>query len=291
MSRKSRSGNAPLASEKAARKTRRDRIGIVMIVVMTIFVAAFLYWQHINQPVLIVDKETWCPAEKDIPAQVTILIDQTDALNDTQVRSVKAKILDLIIGNKPLGLPGLPKYGRVELYEMTGSVDVAKPILRLCNPGDGSDVSELTGNPVLAERRWRQRFEEPFNEALDRTLLIGEADNSPILETLQAVNIETTGGLRNSTRLEWRRLVIVSDMLQHTDFTLYKGIPKVTDFTKTEYFRKVYSDLSGSGVTVLLLRRPAQVDLGAQKFQDFWANLFDVFKVEPNQFKWEPVEG
>lgn len=91
----------------------------------------------------------------------------------------------------------------------------------LCKPLEGEDANELYRNPRLFAERYDEEFKKPFCDMIDRMLRSGGALRSPFMESLQAGLAETPGFL-NAAWL--RRVVIASDLLQHSDsFSFYRG--------------------------------------------------------------------
>lgn len=175
----------------------------------------------------------YCP--KSGPTQViAILIDRTDLLNPSQQERIRQE-LDVIREGVPVG-------GAIDVYSI-GPTDeeLLTPEFRLCNPGRGKDVNALVGLPKFAEKRWRETFAKPLQKLFDEMVNGGESANSPIMESIQSVALTAFGGSKRKEAA--KKLVIVSDMLQHTDsMSFYRKVPDFETFRKTEYYRKVRAE-------------------------------------------------
>ena len=71
---------------------------------------------------------------------------------------------------------GPQKFEEVDTYSLEDQGDnVVRPLLRICDPGRGTDVSSLTGNPKLLRERWEKKFDAPLREMLEGRLQGGGA--------------------------------------------------------------------------------------------------------------------
>ena len=90
-------------------------------------------------------------------------------------------------------------------------------------PPSGEDADRREQVPRNIERAYVREFKEPFEAALDSMLSGGEADQSPIIESITALGVRV-GDVPCSTEKSCR-LWIVSDMLQNSvTFDFYEGI-------------------------------------------------------------------
>jgi hypothetical protein len=185
------------------------------------------------------DPETFCPNEG--PTSITsVLIDRTDGINETQAAALR-NFFDT-------WRDAVPEYGAFRVYEVAGGVDLPEPVLSVCNPGDVENVSVFTGNERLTRQRYDAKFKRPIDALLAGMLTDKASDASPIMEAVQAMAI------RDFARASDRELIIVSDLLQHTQqFSLYKQPPDVAGFRNSVYGQKVEADLRGVKTRVYLI--------------------------------------
>jgi hypothetical protein len=121
--------------------------------------------------------------------------------------------------------PGIPRFGLIEVYAVDRIGDrLTKPLLHLCNPGTGADLSPYYQNPDLARRRWRE-FSQQIDRELARLMAAPETPSSPIFEAIQATALRTFNAAEH--RDLPKHLVIVSDLMQNVPQKLsqYEGIP------------------------------------------------------------------
>jgi hypothetical protein len=90
-----------------------------------------------------------------------------------------------------------------------------------------------------------------------------------------------------------RRLVIVSDFLQHTKEHSHYGTaaPRFEDFEASPYARKVHTDLSQFHVSMLYLRRSGQERVQTPAHLEFWKRFFVWSGVEAGFLEVVPIEG
>ena len=267
-----------------ARRKRRSRgrarrgagtgatvLGLTLLGVVAAILAGFLgagWW--LGRSAAEIDKGTFCP--KDGPISVTaVLIDATDPLNEGPREAVRIALDEV--------RDRVPTRGALEVYALDATASpsssgLLRPLVGLCNPGRGGEINPLYGNPDMVERRWRDGFDGPLRRALDElTRPRGEASASPIMEAVQSVAVTAFRGRgRESVPL---RLVVVSDMLQHTEgFSHYRGRPDFAAFRNGPYYRKVRADLRGAEVELFYLRRDTRKGLQDAAHVQFWREFF-----------------
>jgi hypothetical protein len=187
------------------------------------------------------DMTTYCP--KSGPKDVTaVLIDRTDGISERQAGVIKNLI--------QRWASEVPKNGAFRVYEVTGNPGLESPKMSVCNPGTGEDANPLISNPGRESARYKEKFGDPLNAMIVGMQSDTEASVSPIMEAIQGIVIQEF-----SSGAERRRLILVSDLMQHTpEFSLYKDPPDIQEFRKSPYGRKVEVSLRGVSVEVQILR-------------------------------------
>jgi hypothetical protein len=193
------------------------------------------------------DQASLCPVA-GYRSQTLVLIDTTDALAAVTQTQVLEKLEDLVAG--------IPNDGLLEIRLLNADPEESNAILKLCNPGDGSGIDPMTGNPELARQRWESGFSDKTQEALKEAVIGHEQDFSPILETIQRIAAERLTS--QSDRAIPSRLVVVSDMIQHTD--RYSHFRNGTSFEVFETLARdrLATDLAQADVEFWLVRRDIQ---------------------------------
>lgn len=243
-------------------------VGGITLLSAVLLTLAFGYYLLIvtRQSHVELDRETYCPT--DGPQSVTaVLIDMTDPINAVQRTDLMNEIEKLV--------DEVRRFGGLEIYSV-GPIEEKppRPIFRKCNPGRADEISEFFANPRMVERDWREGFRKPLEETLERTLKPAEADNSPILESIQWVTINA---LTPPGRTEIpRRLVVVSDMLQHTaSLSFYRGIPDFDTFESSPYYQRVRAPLEEVAVDLFFVCRDTRTPIQQPALLRFWTDYFD----------------
>jgi len=196
------------------------------------------------------DPQTACPQAG--PGAVTaIIVDTSDPLVEHQQEALK-KLADSLTN---------PKFAAHELHVPRGHLlaiyEVSSPkpkrLFHHCNPGDPETRStgeKLTEGKILSQARWRQ-----FKSALKKAFpdVTQSAPQTPLIETIHFVrhaefppsSVLRDGGTHAG------RIVIISDLLQHTDKLSYFG----TRLPPAANAAKAYSlDLRGIDIHLRRLR-------------------------------------
>lgn len=241
----------------------------------------FAYKNLFDRPVKF-DKETFCPEKID---DVTaVLIDATDTLSAVQRAAIHDRLDE--IKDK------LPKRARIDLYALGQDNDGMPHILfSMCNPGTGADADKLSENARLMKKHWTQDFSLKIEEELEALLNAKEAPNSPIMQSIQAVAIQSFGTsmVRDASS---KQLVIVSDMIESTkEYSQYGGVKGETygNFRKTDYFRKVQADLRHADVKILYVRRETKNHVQGNEHFQFWEKFIHDSSGRLHTFI--PIEG
>ena len=233
-------------------------VGLLLVVLAVGGAAAYF---KINAHVM--DPETLCPAEGPL-GHVVVLVDKTDPLNFTQNEAFQV-LLEKIITQEVAPGELVSVFALGEDYKTT-----AKPLIEICNPGDGSDKNALTSNVKRLKRQFSERFRSPLLAVSNELQAQHPADHSPLLEMIQLVSIN---GFRAHGIEQNRRLIIVSDMLHNTpEFSMYKGTYDYAAFSGTPYGRKMQVELPGVSVELhYVLNSPL---LQTRRHLKFWEDYF-----------------
>ena len=222
------------------------------------------------------DPRNLCPLDGVYP-RTAVLIDATDVLSDSQVKTITEEIDAL--------------RRRLAVHEWVGifvlnECDLALPTpeVALCNPGDESAANVLYENPRQMQRRFEREFQAPIEAAVRRLSQLPSSSTSPLLEMIQAV-----AGDRNFDSTASRRLIIVSDMLQNVPaYSHYRDGADFATWRNTNYAREFLQlSLLGVEVDILYLKRIAD---GTREKQTrghvaFWEDYFDAVGATVNTLK------
>ena len=233
-------------------------IGVCVLVIVGVFVGSqtLISKNKINDATL---------CHFDGPVNVTaILLDLTDPLNNTQQARLKTNIENEIASSSTDTMISLGVVS--EEPQRWGS------LFAKCKPATGEQANALYENPSQIRDRYQREFLIPIRATIDATL-VGKAENqSPIMEALQSLVASTPDFTRARGQ---RKLIIVSDMLQHSDtISFYRG-------QGWEYFSgrdgesRLATSLSNVSVEIMRIPRSGNNTPPRELVGNFWTRYFD----------------
>ncbi len=225
----------------------RGRMAAVGLAILVIGTVGVWLWVLGRQNFVPTDPNTLCPIDRAPSEVLVLLLDMSDEFTEPQRLKISNDLSRL--------QSDVQRFGLIDVYAIDGAGErVLRPVLQLCNPGNGEDLNRLYQNPDLAKKRWDD-FSQRLNSELGRLMAGSGSPTSPIMEAIQATALRTFN-MPGYQDLQ-KRLVVVSDLLQHVPGRLshYESIPAFDTFKNTPYFTEVRADLTGVNVTVLYLVR------------------------------------
>jgi len=234
--------------------------GAIAVMLATVFgafaVAAF------NAPPAL-DADTQCRVDRKDPAHTILLIDQSDPFSTNDLAWVDA-LLDEEARN-------LPRYGRltVVLPEGDGPMQ-ARTLFSQCSPGSIQDANPILQNPRMVDDTWRESFFQPLAGKVSDTLQTKSLPRSPLFEALYTIGDRVDF----QSRYENRRLVIVSDLMQHSeDFSFYKSGADTAAFKESK-LATLTPDFTGVEIVARIVPRE-NYDLPLLDLKAFWRGYFE----------------
>lgn len=141
-----------------------------------------------------------------------------------------------------------------------------------CKPATGEDASGLYENPTIIAERYAREFTDPIQDTLQAMLTRAKENQSPIMESLQSL-ISETPDFNRARGL--RKIIIVSDMLQHSDnLSFYRG-QGWEYFSENNGAQRLAGNLSGVSVEILRIPRNGGKVPSAEITEGFWTRYFD----------------
>ena len=248
---------------KLARSRQRTHLflgSMALLVVIGMISGAVWWW---SQKKAGIDPNTLCPSDGPIGHHV-LLIDKTDPFNLPQKAAFDLIVTDLVTKQTPAGY-------LLSIYVLGDDFKAqTKPLVELCNPGDAKGHSEWTENTKQLNRQYKERFLKPVFAQSTELLSVATAQESPILEMLQMVNLNS---LQKHDVKGPKQLIVLSDLLQNSkQLSMYKSTPDFEAFNATAYAQKTKVNFEGVEIKVHLLQNAPQ--LQKQNLFDFWKNYF-----------------
>lgn len=262
-------------------KTSHAIMAVVAGLLAVCIIGFFFYKAHTGKAGHI-DKTTFC--RENIDSVTAVLIDATDELSVVQRTAIRNRIGQV--------KEGLPKYGRIDLYAI-GEENQGMPrtLFSMCNPGTGADADAISENARLMKKKWTKEFSEKLDREIDRVMAAKAAAQSPIMEAIQAIALQSFGNTQ-TVRAEEKRLILVSDMIQHsTALSQFKGVAagSFEKFAKTDGYRKVRADLTGVNVEIFYLHRTVAKNIQTPEHLTFWEQFIRDSAGRLTRFL--PIEG
>lgn len=223
------------------------------------------WWMNRTSGEMAVDADTLCPLVTGPVAETVILFDLTDPLAPAQtsqlLQYLEREFADAAIGTQfTLGVVS-------EDPADWGATPA------LCKPHSDKDVSSLTQNVPLVKQRYEERFLAPLKASLSGMISASGANSSPIMESLQALIATTPGFL---TFPGPRKVILVSDLLQHSDaMSFYRG-DDWQSFSNSPAFQRLGRTLDGVEVAVFAVPRVSDKINDPAAVEDFWLRYFDL---------------
>jgi len=226
-------------------------------------IGAYLYAASSNPEL---DSDTMCPVEAArITSLTVLLVDVTDPMNLPQRQDFINQLHNLA--------EGIPRFGKLIITKVDPvSEQLLDPVIVVCNPGTGEDASQWSGNPKKLSELHLEKFRKPLDRAFESLVSASGADRSPILESIQSVNLTE---FQKATRSNFpKQLVVASDLLQHTDaISFYRGIPDSERLIASPEFGRTRTDLRGVEVELWMLERTDNKKTQPRALAELWDSL------------------
>ena len=233
-------------------------------IMLLVSVGGYVFYQHINQRQY--DEKTLCPKDGEYP-RAAILIDATDKLSPSQQKEIGSRIKNGLLKDLDKSAKESDDRDWVGVFVLNEeNLVLPSASFALCYPGGKDAANPLIESPREREEIMQKRFLDPLQTTLAKLVRQPPQGTSPILEMIKEVV--------NSTQP--RRLVIISDMLQHVpEYSHYKGRADFEAFRQTDYARSFLElSLKGVDVKVYYLMREDTRGLQTNPHVDFWRDFF-----------------
>jgi hypothetical protein len=268
-------------NKKNKSKKQKDLIGVVLILGMAgISIALLILFFKLGSKEISYDQQTLCPKDpKNINSHIAILIDGTEEYNSVQLAALDKYLSNFINNN-------IVKHDKISIYAIDDkSYKKLAPVIELCNPGTGENINPLIGNPEMAKKKWAESFNRPLTDSIKNLFSIGQSEVSPIMEMIQAVAIKSFPKDDSA-----KKLFIISDMIQNTpEYSQYKNSINFESFSKTPYYKHVYTNLNGADISLLYLLRSGAENMQNRKHIKFWEDYIN--SLNGQVVKVENIEG
>ena len=247
---------------KIAQQRARNHtlMGMGFIVTIACVVAGVIWW--LGQRPQPLDPVTLCPGSGPLGHQV-LLVDRTDPFNPAQKAAFDNLTKDLV-ENLPVGY-------MFSVFVLGDDFKAeTKPLIELCNPGTGDDKSDLTQNTKALRKQYMSGFIEPLEKVTTELLTANAAKESPIIEMLQLVFLNSIQAHKTHGPIT---LYVLSDLMQFSSaLDMYKSTPDFEKSQATYVAKTLWVDLNSVDVRVVLLNN--NIKNQSPSFLQFWNAYF-----------------
>jgi hypothetical protein len=201
-------------SERENRFSSSDLLGFGIIALVLLAFAGLWYWKsEVEGKLVPYDKVVGCPVGGPF-ATTVLLLDLTDKVSFLQEQQV-IKFAESLANLKSDNAVGMHERAILVLLKESHNSQLPIPVVSVCNPGDGSDLDEFTGNPGLAKKRFEERFLSPIKDAISTLVEVQPAGSSPIIESIRGIGVSSF--FTSPKTGHKNRLIVISDMIQNSN--------------------------------------------------------------------------
>lgn len=254
----------------------RNALGIVLIALMLLVLGGLASAAFFLRPPP-TDPTTLCRTDIALSAHTIVLVDSTDRLEPRHRRKLRAVLAQ--------ERARLSQYDRLTLMRLNARHPQEPTILfSKCLPLPPERTNPLFQNARMIQQQWDQDFEHALDTALRSAQSGGAAPASPILAGLRAIAADPDYG----AEIPHRRLVLVSDLLEHdpNGFSLYA--PGATYAAWRARAHSQPADLSNVELRIVPLDRPENAERQTNALANFWPAYFDAANVAAVNTDLEP---
>ncbi|MCY3933807.1 MAG: hypothetical protein OXH70_19015 [Acidobacteria bacterium] len=197
------------------------------------------------------------------PSAVTaVLVDTSDRVSALSRADILGRLEDEVRAGRP------DEFFLAFETQVEGG-GVLEPLVEVCHPGDPDDANPLIQSPQRIAKTLDERFMEPLTKVFADLLDRREAENSPLMESVQSVAV-TVFGRREHSNVP-KRLLFVSDLMQNTErLSFFRQQVDYDAFADSRGADALSTDLDGVAIEILFVQRGANQGL-ATGLAEFWA--------------------
>lgn len=249
------------------------KVALLIFSLVGVVLASLVFWYvTASKKLVALDETTLCPLDGPYGTTVVIL-DLSDALSYLQEQKLRNFFSSKQSSGFGDGL-SVQKHERLKVYllDENAAKNLPTPIVDICNPGDGEGLSELTSSPALVKKRYVQAYEKPLESALLEIMQSSSTKTSPLVEAIRGIALTSFGSEASEGHVN--NLLLISDMLQHTDsISHYRGDQNLMP----QALSKFRADLDTvDEVHIRMFEREQSRQLQGKSLLTFWNNYLKI---------------
>ena len=268
-------------------RNSKANLWAVFLISVSIIIGGSIYFyrDHLIKTKVNLDKVSLCNANGAVAYHV-ILIDNSEVYTPIQKADIKKRLNALIKEIKTNEL--------ISFFIINDqSLSSLEPIFSKCKIRDGQNADELIENRKKIIQKKKSTFDDPLGELIEIITSKAKASKtSPIFEMIQAVSVfgfpleEKSQSV--SKKPVPKKLVIFSDLLHNTKgYSFYKSSFDKESFWRSDYFKKVKTNLTGVDVEINILRNKSQK---VKELVLFWETLLRRY-YNAKSIQFEQIQG
>ncbi|MBI3437638.1 MAG: hypothetical protein HY054_03115 [Proteobacteria bacterium] len=245
----------------------RNVLGFVLIVVALAVLGGLASAAFLLRPPP-TDPQTLCRTDQPLSAHTIVLVDSTDRLEPRHRRKLRAVLAQ--------ERQHLSEYDRLTVMRLNARRPQEPSVLfSKCLPLPPERTNPFFQNARMTQQQWDEEFQHALDTALRSAQAGGRGNASPILAALRDVAADPD----YDASIAHRRLVLVSDMLEHdpNGFSLY--VSGATYAAWRQQAQAQPAELSGVDLRIVPLDRPDDAQHQAEALANFWPAYFDAANV------------
>jgi len=240
--------------------TKEDKQGVAIISILIILGISALYMSYQLKPKkYTIDAQSLCSRDEVVKLKKIILIDKSDKWSTHNIEKIDHWLSDIH--------EGVSMNSRLNILSIAGddkNITRVKTLFDKCSPGSQSDCNALYENCREIKLHYDHAFQEPLLEITDMLETPGQAQTSPLFETMT----EVVDGVESQEA----EIHIISDFMENSHkFNFYKEIPDV------EKVIKEYALPTDANITVYMhiieRRKHSREEL--DKVKTIWKEYFE----------------
>ncbi len=253
---------------KRANRSYGIGTGIVLGVIAVLSVTVWAF----RPPTL--DAETLCPTDRPVAGHTLVIVDRTDRWNPG-VGGVLTELLE----DARNETRALQKFSIVSL----DASQTTRPLFSVCNPGKPTMLTDLYRGRRYTERDFDQRFLGAAEDMITQVSQPGEAQASPIVETVRRA-------LRRADfdpSIPERRLILISDMRQNSDqLNIYSNRDRSAALSSLVQ-RELGEGAQNVAFDVYFVAHGHDYNVSEADIRDAWASAFQTINAH---YQWRRLD-
>jgi hypothetical protein len=240
--------------------SKEDKKGIAIIVTLVLLGLSLFYLSYTLKPKKYrIDEHSLCSKDEVVKLKKIVLIDKSDKWSSHNIEKMNSWLSDIH--------EGVAMNSRLNVLSIYGDDEnntEVKTLFDKCSPGNNADCNALYENCREIKDNYNHAFQEPLLEITEMLAKPGEANSSPLFETMTEIV--------DNVQSQEAEVHIISDFMENSyKFNFYKEVVLVDEAIRE------YALPSDANITVymhIIERRKHSREL-LDKVKNLWREYFE----------------